>query len=220
MGVARLPQKSYFQPFLFLELGRHIGVLPLLGLGASLIIVAYCRPVWLSWSQIEHGRSLRWLITLIALPLAWSFISYDYNLYFNQGYYLDRLFAFCFLLLLYWRPVFVFPFLLILIPLCWQLNYPLRGYISTEHFIFVRVLLLFFSAFFIHILTGRRTMSLFVFMALTFVAAQYFSPGLGKVWIGWITHGHLFHLLFATYANGWLGFLAPETLTSLAWIFT
>jgi hypothetical protein len=214
--IGRLPPESYHQPFIFLELGKRLGEnILLLIVPVVLMIVGY-KSVWNNWSAFDDVKFVRPFLLLIAGILAWDFSTYDYNLYFNQAHYLDRMLLLVLVALIYWRPVFVFPFLLLLIPVIRQFYYPIGGYTVGEPFLLMRILALFGGTFLLHILTGRRYTKDFIFVALTFIAVAYWRCGLGKIQLNWSTHGHIYHLIFATYANGWLGFLEPTTLVSLA----
>ena len=72
-----------------------------------------------SWQMLEHGTVLRIFILFLAFVVAWPFVTYGYNYYFGQGHYLDRLVIALLLPLIWWRPVFVFPFLLLIYTVMW-----------------------------------------------------------------------------------------------------
>ncbi|MCZ6681167.1 MAG: hypothetical protein O7E52_28440 [Candidatus Poribacteria bacterium] len=72
MRVAQLPQASYKQPFIFVELGKHIGGLQLLLLVAVVFTISRYRSLWHGWSSFDYGKHLRWLIILIASIMAWA----------------------------------------------------------------------------------------------------------------------------------------------------
>jgi hypothetical protein len=213
----RLPESSYHQPFIFVELGKQLGRKVLRLIAPAVLIIACYKSLWKDWSAFDDVKFVRPFIILIALMLAWDFTAYNYNLYFNSGHYLDRMLLLVLVVLTYWRPVFVFPFLLLAISVIWQFYYPLEEFDPVvEHFLLTRLLTLFFAAFLLQGLTGRRSATDFIFVALTFIATSYWRPGLGKIQMNWITHGHIYHLIFGSYAHGWLGFLEPTTVVSLA----
>ncbi|HFA47623.1 MAG TPA: hypothetical protein ENJ95_01240, partial [Bacteroidetes bacterium] len=54
------------------------------------------------WEVFNHGKSVRFLVVLATVILAWVFSTYDFNLYFNQGHYIDRLLLLGLVLLVYW----------------------------------------------------------------------------------------------------------------------
>ena len=215
LHVATLPPANYTHPYIFLEIGTHMGFVP----GVLLVVLGFVliryRLFWQPWTAFDHGVWLRRFIMVVAFLMAWWYATYDYNLYFNQPHTLDRCLLLVLFVLIYWRPVFTLPFLVILVAIIGQLHYPLGGDSVAEQFLFVRILLLFFATFLLQGLTSTRHTTDFVFLVCCLMAASYWWPGLGKIRLNWITHGHLYFLLSATYANGWLGFLEPGTIATL-----
>ncbi len=53
-------------------------------------------------------------------------------------------------------------------------------------------------------------------MLFCLIAGHFWIPGVSKLRWGWLFDNHVFYLLPATYSNGWLAFLSPESITSLA----
>ena len=58
---------------------------------------------------------------------AWAFSAYDYNFYFDQTHYVDRLLLIAFAMLVLVHPGFVLPFLLEAIAIAYQFHHPLGG---------------------------------------------------------------------------------------------
>lgn len=224
-----LPEEYYFQPFLFVELveravrsaGWWLLLFIPIGLTAGVLLVrvpSFRRGLvrlWHSWSDLEHSPVLRVFIGFVAFIAAWAFSTYDYNLYFDQSHYADRLLLLLLAGLLCWRPVFVFPFLLLLVTIIAQFNHPIGSFSWSEPILLVRVLVLFGAAFLIRLLTGHLRSADFLFVLCCLIASHYWVSGFGKLQLGWFMQDHIYYLLPATYANGWLGFMEPETVAAL-----
>ena len=220
MQTAQLEQDHYYQPLIIIELAKNlVGPQLFIFLPILVIMIGY-KSLWKGWSSFESTSSIRWFITLVAVIMAWSFSTYDYNLYFNQGHYLDRVLLLVLVPCIYWRPFFVFPFILQLISVIWQFNYPLGGYSVAEQFLLVRILILFLAVLVLKPLSGSRKINDFIFISLTLLASSYWWPGVGKIRLNWIAHGHLYLLMFATYAKGWLAFLDPTIIETLGKVFS
>ncbi|MGK7872116.1 MAG: hypothetical protein AB4426_01995 [Xenococcaceae cyanobacterium] len=234
MITGHLPQASYEQPVIFIELGKRIvrlfGMLlhgySLFFLVTALLLVGFILTrypslrchyhfLWHSWSVFDCSTELRLFITLVAGIMAWSFSTYDYNLFFNQGHYLDRVLLIVLVLLIYWRPVFVFPFLFLLVSIVWQFTYPIGGYSWAEKQLLVRILILFMATFLLYGATGSRKIADFLFFVCCLFASHYLAPGLGKIQLNWLAQDRIYFLMPNTYANGWLAFLEPGTIATL-----
>jgi len=187
-------------------------------LASGLLVLGgwYFRDIWRSWDVLEHGQLIRPFVTLTAAVLAWRFSTYNYNFYFNQGHLLDRLLLIGLVPLIWWRPVFVFPFLLLLCAVIWQFAIPLGQYSWAQQYMPIRLLTLFGATLLLTAITGRRLGNHYVFLACCLVMAHYWVPGVGKLAIDWTSQGHVYNLLPSTYANGWLGFLEPERISAIA----
>lgn len=234
LGVARLPESSYFQPVILGELIKAMlvptAISPTaalrLAILAGLIVLLWIYRERLSapWSRLEEDRYLRVLVAVIAGVLAWSYATYDYNAYFDRGHLVDRIVLVALALLVVWRPIAVLPFCLVSVSVIWQFWHPLGHFSVAEQFVLVRMLLLFTSAIFLGAIFARSWKREFLFVSIALLAAAYLRCGLGKATLdgasyglfNWVTHGHIPFLLLATYGNGWLGFLDPGSVTQLA----
>ena len=212
----RLPQTSYHEPIIFFALLKSIGIAQILFLIFVFFLLFKYQKVHLKWTGLPIGSEIKLGILLIAFLLVWPFSTYNVNPYFNGGHYFDRILLLLFFGLIVWRPVFVFPFLIQLVAIMWQFNYPIGGYSLAEQNLPLRVLIAFMAMLVIQHKMGASCVMAFFFFAICLVASHYWYPGLGKIRLNWITHGHIYQLLFSTYANGWLGFLEPEVITRIA----
>ena len=226
-----LPQASYKQPIIFIELSKRLlsllfqpsnffWLVPILLIGIFLSVRSpwfqeRYRCFWHGWSIFDSSTTLRRFITLVALILAWSFATYDYNYFFNQGHYIDRVLLVGLVPLLYWKPVFVFPFTFLLISLIGQFTYPIGGYSWAEPDLLIRLLILLMAMFLLYVLTGYHKTADFLFLTCCFIAAHYWASGLGKLKLNWLIHDRVYFLLPNTYANGWLAFLNQNAIATL-----
>jgi hypothetical protein len=108
-------------------------------------------------------------------------------------------------------------FLLVVLAVIHQFHFPLGGDSVAEQFLFVQILLVCWLGFCLQAVwpdaKKGETVLLLVFVL---IATGYWTCGLGKLRMNWISFGHLNHLLHATYANGWLGFLSAEQISGIS----
>ncbi len=216
MRIGHLPFESYEQSFIYLAFLRHLLTgwylvfVPVL----VFIFIIFRKNLLISWPEIPKGGYLRFFIVLTAGILTWITTTFNYNLYFDQGYYFDRLLLFIFLLLIYWKPVFVLPFLTCLLPFIWQITVlPTSAW--TAFYLPIRVLVLFWSFFFLYLLTKKFAVADLVFMTGCLFAAHYWISGYGKFSWDWIGYDQIYFLLPATYTNGWMSFVSPGTMSRI-----
>ena len=216
MRATHLPIEHYADSVIFFSFLKHLFAtwyfLPVVAFVTGLLI--FRKNLFCSWEDFSYGKSIRFVILVAAGILMWSFVLGNYNLYFDQGYYLDRILIFLVILLIYWRPVFVFLFLFTFVPTIWQLTV-LPTSALTMPYLPIRILVLFASFFAIFLVKRKFVVTDFVFLLVCLVAAQYWLSGFGKVTWDWIRYDQIYLLLPATYANGWLGFLDSRTISSL-----
>ena len=157
-------------------------------------------------------RPFRIIVSVAAFSIAWPSVTGDFNLYLNQEHLLDRVVVIALLGLLWWRPAFVFPFLLCILPLIAQRDEPLQSYYWTAHVLPLRVLILFASMFVLGAAARRWRVTSFFFLVLCFVGSHYAGPGITKLRANWLftEHAHLF--VPVRFAIGWREFLNEKTL--------
>ena len=219
LAVTALPQASYFKPLIAIELIKNLFSSPfkiaLAILLAGFIIIQFKR-FWIPWSQLELSRYIRPFILLLAVILCWWFVTYDYNLYFNQAHYYDRFLLITLVLFIAWRPFFILPFLLLLTSIIWQFFIPLEKAASwCQPSMPLRLLTMFVATQFFYALTGKQKIIDWLFLGVCIIAAHYWVPGIGKVQLNWISYGHIHNIVQATYANGWLAFLDPLQISAI-----
>jgi len=156
-------------------------------------------------------------VGLVAGILAWTFSSYDYNLYYGFSHWADRFFILvCFGLLL-WKPISVFPYILGVLVVMGQFNYPIGGYSTADTMPLVRILMVFQAMLLLHIVLKRNFTSEFFAVVICILASGYWISGTGKFSSEWLLNDKIYYLLSATYSTGWLAFLEPETISQLTY---
>ena len=99
---------------------------------------------------------MRRLVILVTAILAWTFSTYDVNLYLGREHHADRVLLLVLGALVWRRPVFVLPFVLLVVAVVNQFFFPIGGYSTAEQFALVRVLIVFLATFLLQLLTGRH----------------------------------------------------------------
>ncbi|MCH2203758.1 MAG: hypothetical protein MK102_17460 [Fuerstiella sp.] len=205
----RLPESAYRQPVIFFGLfyndwTRLTGV------------VLCCLPIVLSplsrWSDIVEYKAIRPVVMITAFAVTWAFSTHSYNFFYDQSHLFDRSLLILLFGLTLWRPCWFPLFLLTAVTIISQFEHPMPGYSWTDKILPVRVLFLFCSYLAVRPLFDPQTAVRTFFLVLFAVTgAHYFVPGWGKVEMEWWNYGHVYHIVAAAWANGWLGFLSePE----------
>ena len=168
------------------------------------------------WEELDDGRALRWWVVGVTGVVAWALSCYARNLYLDQLHLADRLLVVALWLAIAWRPIFVLPFAVAATAVAGQFVVPL-GFISwTEMGVIQRFSVLFGAFWLVRTVTRRRQSDLFVFAWCCLLAATYWTSGLGKLRVGWLTHPHVNLLLLGAYANGWLATVEPKVVERAA----
>ena len=211
----KLPEAAYFSPSI---LGAMC-----LNWRSALAVVVVGVFVWQGWSRLrwedlDRGIALRCFIGVISGTLAWTFSVYDYNLYFDQGYYLERFLLVALWIGCLWRPVLIVPFTALVYAVVHQFDYPIACTWTDKRALF-DVLSLFVAFLGLRLWKAPAWRAIpvneFFYLAIILQAANYFVPGMGKMLLGWPFVERLDNLFIASYLNGWFGFLS--TAQALAW---
>ncbi len=216
MAMTNLPMDRYLEPVVFIAFLKYFfsSRYAILSLPLLFLAIFYRKSIVKSWTEFNHGNTVRFIVLLSAGMLAWVYATLDLNFYFNQAYVIDRLLLLALLPLIFWRPVFVLPFLVVLLSFMGQ-SKVITGYSWAAPFLPVRVLVLF-SVFYLVFLGSKKFLIKdFVLFVGSLVATHYWYSGSWKMDWEWIAHDRIFLLLPATYANGWLSFFEPETIGSI-----
>jgi len=178
-----------------------------------LFLVTYRNRLQFKWKDLERGKELRIIAFVLALILTWKYAFYDFNLYFFQGYYLERVVLIIFAISILLRPVGILPFLWMLTLIIRQFKI-LAGFswaVSSLPFGILTLMLAF--AFFFG-LCRKFILKDFIFLLICLAASHYWLPGFGKIDLTWIMEDRLAYLIPSSYANGWIGFLSQSDINS------
>jgi hypothetical protein len=214
----QLSVRDYQQPVIFLAAAQRLlrpSWQSVIVLGICLYLLLHVRSLRMRWTELDRGGSLRVIVGVCAFLLGWIYSTYDYNHFLGRTHGADRVVLALLFLAVLWRPAFVFPFLCVLWPIVGQFNVPIGGYSWAIAYLPTRILLLFGTMLLLGFATKKWETSHFIFLLLCLIAGHYFPAGLGKLKIGWWLHDRIYYLLPNTYANGWLGFMKPESIDAL-----
>jgi hypothetical protein len=206
--VGSMPLESYAEPWLAVEQLRRQGWLRMSVVALAFILLARYGHLMATWADWKAGPELRIFVVVLSAAMVWPFATYGFNFLFDQGHYATRLMLLICLILLWWRPVFIFPLLALLYTVMGQLSvYPLGGSILAHKLQVLHVLNLFAAACLVRAVTANRRPDVFWFLSLCLVAGAYWVAFMAKMNIDWISYGKSYHALPAAYAHGWLSFL-------------
>jgi hypothetical protein len=222
-SLSKLPYDAYFQAHITYSVLHKTGALRLLILSTLFIFLWKKASLLSRWQVFQQGEIIRYFVLFLAFLVVWPLTTLGYNYYFNQGYYLDRTLLIILFLALWWRPVFILPFLVLAFAMLLQLKQPnLGGSILAHKVQVLNVLILFAATFMIHAFSGYRKTHAFVFLCCCLIASAYWLPAFAKLQLDWFNHGQLHHMPMSAYAHGWLGFLQPKTIVNfsqyIAWL--
>src|SRR5690348_11862309 len=120
----QLPERAYFAPILFVQLLKA----PFAGLFILSFFVLGCF-FWrkLKWSSIDPTGGMRIFISSISVVIMWRFVTYDYNFYYDQSHYFDRILLILLAGSIYFHPIAAPVFTAFAIVVASELHYPLAG---------------------------------------------------------------------------------------------
>lgn len=201
---------------------------------SSLLIGFLIAPLFFyktQWNEIIKQKYIliKYFIFFILSIYAWSVITLDYNLYFDNSYNIDRIILLLLLLLSFRLPMMFIYFLIFSLVFYNQINYPDFGYFFPTIYMnikpLIEILFLFIVFIFLKKLYKKLSILSFLIALISLHAANYFIPGLGKVslsehYIDWIWINNLSNILIAKYSQGWLlDFISIENINLiLKWI--
>lgn len=184
-------------------------------IGAStLILVALFN---LRYSRMANGRWVRVMIAPVVVGLAWYYSCTHYNLFFDAYFVVDRVMIAALGLLCVWRPSAVPLFLTTIILFVGQERYSPTPPSWTDKRLAIEALMLFSSWLVWREIMGAKVRALTLAL-LTLVAASYFRPFLGKLFLpgSWVFDNDLSNLFLAANHAGWLSGLSPELIAQIA----
>jgi len=209
--VTFLPEAAYTSSFVSWEALKDFRVLVGLIVPSVPLIIGWRR---IRWSQLEGVPQLRWFIVAVSLASAWTFSSYDFNLYLNEAHYGDRLLLLALALGTIWHPAFAFYYVVFGSVLVHQFHYPLPGFNWLDKQILFNALLLFSGMLFMGLVRRQRSV-VYVGLVASFAAANYLIPGIAKLQTSWAIQDNLGNLALMTHMNGWLGTLSIDSFVQV-----
>jgi hypothetical protein len=215
--VTVLPEAAYFDWSIAWGLIAHLH--PVLLMGGITGLAALIRYGALAdrWEAFEHGTILRVGIMVLAVALAWPYVTYGYNHYLDQAHALDRALLVILTALIGWRPAFVIPFLALQMAIMWQfLQPPLGGSLFAHKLQVVYPLVLFASALCVHAISRRFPTRAFMLLTITMIGATYWEAARAKHVLDWTFTNELHLILPAAFNHGWLGAWSGETIATLS----
>jgi hypothetical protein len=172
------------------------------------------------WGNFANSKIIKVFVLILAGAIFWEQGFYDYNFYLDSNIVLDKIILLAFFVLIFYNPVFVFLFLFQSL-LIWQSNMsPLGSFHWTDIRPAYEILMLFVVFMIVKRFRDVHT-NIFILLAITLHAANYFIPGIAKIEISpnsyeWTFLNELNNLFISSYVNGWLGFLSEELIISIA----
>ena len=187
----------------------------------------------LRWHEIINKKYtvIKYFIFFILSVYAWGVITLDYNLYFDNAYNLDRVILLILFILSFRYPMMLLYFVIFSLLFYNQINYPDFDCFFPKDYVNVKPLLeilILFSVFmFVKKFYTKFSILSFLIVVISFHAANYFIPGLGKIelsehYIDWVWVNDLGNILIAKYSQGWLSeFVSIETIQMVvSWLST
>lgn len=215
--VTILPEAAYFDWSIAWGLAAHLHPAVLLGGITALTALIRYGALADRWDAFEHGTILRASIMVLAVALAWPYVTYDYNHYLDQSHALDRALLVTLTALISWRPAFIIPFLPLQMAIMWQFLQPtLGGSLFAHKLQLVYPLVLFASALCLHAISRRFPMRAFMLLMITMVGATYWEAARAKHVLDWTFTNELHLILPAAFNHGWLGAWSDETIATLS----
>lgn len=208
-----LPFSYYQKPSLVLGLLQQpttLILIPFIGL------VFYFRErAFAPWSALDKGHSIRWIMMMAVVTLVWPYATYNYNFLLDQSHLSDRLLLIILGVLVWYRPIFIYPFIFLTYLIIGQTTL-LPGFSWAIPKLPIHLLTIFGVYFLFHIVFKYQYIKEFVFVLLCLMMSHYWNSGWSKVTMTWIFGDHLNYLLPATYANGWLGHIPSADIARWA----
>lgn len=178
--------------------------------------------IW-AWEKFDESGKLRILVMVLVFIMGWTYSTYEYNFYFDQAHYVERLLLILLIIGSWFSPLLVGPMIVIAYAVSTQMSHPsIVAYSYADKYVLFEILLLFALYAYIRPLTGTKY-SPFIFVSLCIVGAFYYYPGEKKIaisteTISWVMDNDLHNLFLSSYINGWLSFLPISTALQITHI--
>jgi hypothetical protein len=159
-----------------------------------------------SWSAIDRGTVLRWLAVPLVLLTSWELSLYEFNYLVGRWNGFDRFLLIGLAIGAWFRPVLLVAFVVEARVIAAQFVEPFGTTAGENIGELLLVALLVIAALHIVVAVTGESESASVMLVLgAAVATHYFSPGLAKARIGWLSGNEPGNLALNSYTSGWLG---------------
>ncbi len=111
--------------------------------------------VWCKWTDFEGGPSLRLLVGVSLVAVAWPLITSDYSYFVDRSHLWDQLLVAVFVAAVMYRPALVFAFLAVNSPMIFKFAVPVSNYPWAFFGMPLHVLTLFAAWFLLGITANR-----------------------------------------------------------------
>ena len=164
------------------------------------------RAMLASWSDLDGGRSLQILSSVLIGLLAWQAALYDVNFFAGQLHGFDRLLVAALAALAIYRPIGIVPFVFVVRVVNEQFIHPF-GTVAAKSVdeLLLIALLAVAVAHLLLILTGRSETAPTLLIIGAAVASHFFWPGKAKLVSEWLQLTDVGNLPLSSYRAGWLG---------------
>jgi hypothetical protein len=201
-----MEESAYGEAWLLGQLLSRPG--PMIATVAWVFVAALGWQRW-GWRRLEVRPASRVIVTAAALALAWAFSAFTHNYRYGQLHLFDRLFLIAMAVGVWFHPAFAFGVAIASKVLIDQFWHPLPRWSTTDYRMVEEVIWLFMACLLARLITRRFRFSLFVFLTLCLVGANYLAPGIEKLRFDWLASNDLTNIFRANRLNGWLACLTP-----------
>ncbi|GAA0871249.1 hypothetical protein GCM10009117_03950 [Gangjinia marincola] len=215
-----LKESYYSNSFLVLRV-KEFGLKYILA-----FVLLFTGAVYLEFSSSkprEHVVGLsRYIYIAVVVIQTYTIAVMDYNHYFDQWYMIDRIILVLLSILAIWRPVLLPFYILQLVLLTSQLEFPnIIGYDSTHKSLVIPLLLCFWLfASSKKVLTYRLPSYVYTIIVISIICTWYLQAGMAKFELNWQNDNDLYYLLAASHDAGWLYTIPTESLIALGELVT
>lgn len=207
----RLPGRLFFNSSIVFSTLKRPGVLELL---LGLMVVPALRFRACSWQKISEPK-VRAFVFACSMVVVWAFACYDYNHYYDQAHYLDRLIVVALGVLVLAHPVFLAPLLVFGVAMVRQFQGPIGSFSWTDKVMIFQQLGLAY-AYVVVCAVKKPRLGAYLMLALALVGAGYVVPAVGKMDLDWHSANELHNLFIGSYNNGWWANFSRATVLQVA----
>lgn len=170
------------------------------------------------WSQWQQGEVLRGLIFCFVFTMGWASTTFDYNMYFDRGHFLDRAAILILGVLAWHRPLALPWFSAFSLVMIREADWPL-GHDDFDWRPLAEVLFVTSCFIWLSFVRSLKTKHL-LFVITVLMGAYYWRAGWAKIHYGpkwsWVFENKLSNFAVSSYSHGWLGFLDESTFITFA----